>query len=637
MSGGDPDPAPLRVLFVEDREEDVELGLIELRRSGFLPEHRRVDVRGELVAALDGQEWDVILCDHGLPSFSAGETIRILAERGLDIPVIMVSGQIGEDAAIEALKGGAADYVLKGNLRRLGPSVRSVLRGVREKARRRTAEDRLRREAALRHAFVEHAIHGICRVSLVGRILMANPALFAMLGRSHDDGLVGSVLPEIAFVEPATWKRLAETCLRTGRIAPEEMTWRRSDGKVLQVRLSGTLASESGRGPQAIDGIVEDVTELRAVEAQFLHAQKMEAVGRLAGGVAHDFNNLLTVIQGYSELMEACFSPGTNEREWLEEIRRATVRAAALSRQLLAFSRQGTVRLRVVDVNDLLRDLARMLERLIGSQIVLETIPSAEPAFVRVDVGQFEQVVANLVVNARDAMPDGGRIEIRVDVPAPGDRVRVSLSDTGHGMDAETRKRIFEPFFTTKREGKGTGLGLATVLAIVDRSGGTVEVESEPGKGATFRVLLPRVEEAPEAVVPEILPGVRGGTETVLLVEDEESLRTLLEGGLRGAGYLVIAAGNGAEAVERARAHAGPIHLMVSDMVMPGIAWRDLVRGFAAARPAVPILLMSGYAGEDASTIRAGPGDPPVLEKPFAVEGFLREVRRALDAAAART
>jgi PAS domain S-box-containing protein len=389
-------------------------------------------------------------------------------------------------------------------------------------------------------------------------------------------------------------------------------------------------------------GSMMDVTERRSLEEQLVQAQKMEAVGRLAGGIAHDFNNLLTAILGYGDLMMPKLHDPTL-RGKMQEIRKAAERASALTRQLLAFSRKQVLVPEVVRVVGLIAEMTKMLRRLIGEDIELLTLmPHGEPA-VRADPGQLEQVLMNLAVNARDAMPRGGKLTIEVavvepddafrkdhpDVPA-GTQVVISVTDTGVGMDAEVRKHIFEPFFTTKELGRGTGLGLATVYGIVKQSGGHVEVDTAPGRGTTFRIFLPAVE-APRPAPAQSLDAVVGGSETVLLVEDEASLRSLAQEILREQGYKVLAAGSGAEALELARSHKAPIHLLVTDVVMPGMDGRELADRLAPIHGEARCLFMSGYT--DDAVVRRGVREEgvPFLQKPFTIDALAQKVREVLD------
>jgi PAS domain S-box-containing protein len=421
-----------------------------------------------------------------------------------------------------------------------------------------------------------------------------------------------------------------------------EFRFRRGDGSYARVvDRAYILRNAEGRAVRML-GSMMDVTERRSLEEQLVQAQKMEAVGRLAGGIAHDFNNLLTAILGYGDLMMPKLHDPTL-RGKMQEIRKAAERASALTRQLLAFSRKQVLVPEVVPVASLIGEMSKMLRRLIGEDIELVTPMLPAAAAVRADPGQLEQVLMNLAVNSRDAMPRGGKLTIEVAVVepddafckdhpdvAPGPQVVISVTDTGVGMDAEVRKHIFEPFFTTKELGRGTGLGLATVYGIVKQSGGHIEVDTAPARGTTFRIFLPAVE-APRPAPALSLDAVVGGSETVLLVEDEAALRSLAQEILREQGYKVLAAGSGAEALELAHSHKAPIHLLVTDVVMPGMDGRELADRLVPVHAETRCLFMSGYT--DDAVVRRGVREEgvPFLQKPFTIDALALKVREVLD------
>jgi signal transduction histidine kinase len=505
---------PLRVLVIEDSEDDALLLLRELRRGGYEPTAERVETAREMDAALE-QKWDLIISDYSLPQFDPLSALRMLEEKGLDIPCIVVSGSVDEATILKAMQAGAADYLMKDNLMRLVAAV-----------------DRELREAA---------------------------------GRQ----------------------------------------------------------------------------ERRKIEEQFRHAQKMEAIGRLAGGVAHDFNNLLTVITGYSEMLRSGLSVDDPVRSALEEIGKAAERGGTLTRQLLIFSRRQALAPKSVNVNDLVSNMEKMLRRLIPEDVGLVTVLRPELGIVRADAGQLEQVIMNMVVNARDAMADGGKLTIetanvtflkpQVSLPA-GPYVMLAISDTGTGMDAEAQSHVFEPFFTTKEAGKGTGLGLATAYGIIHQSGGSITFYSEPGQGTTFKIYLPRVDQpleetAAESVAVESL----NGSETVLVVEDDGEVRRLICGILRGKGYRVLESTKGDEAIALARSHAGPVNLVVADVILPEMSGPEVVRHLAERKPEIRALYISGYTDE--AMLRHGMLDSGVafLSKPFLPEALVRKVREVLD------
>jgi nitrogen-specific signal transduction histidine kinase/ActR/RegA family two-component response regulator len=409
---------------------------------------------------------------------------------------------------------------------------------------------------------------------------------------------------------------------------------------------------DSSGGVQGAICMALDVTDRKQLEEQFRQAQKMEAVGRLAGGIAHDFNNLLMVIQGYADLLADRLPVGEALHRNAEQIQTAAQRAAALTQQLLAFSRKQILAPKVLNVHSVVADMEKMLQRLIGEDIELETSSKPDLWLVKADRSQIEQVVMNLAVNARDAMPQGGRLMIETTnvefdasvshspaVVAPGKYVMLAVTDNGCGMDSKTQAHIFEPFFTTKEKGKGTGLGLATVYGVVKQSGGYVWVYSEPGHGTTFKIYLPRIEDETATsardrnVKPDALPR---GTEVVLLVEDEAGVRELAREYLEMSGYTVIVAPDGRTAIELASMHKGTIHLLMTDMVMPGIGGRELAERVAAIRPEIKILYMSGYT--DQAVVHQGilGTDAPLLQKPFTLATLTTKLREILAAEVVR-
>jgi two-component system cell cycle sensor histidine kinase/response regulator CckA len=503
-------------------------------------------------------------------------------------------------------------------------------------------EQALRRSEARYRSLVQSSVYGIYRSSLEGRFLDINPALITMLGYGSPDEVLLLDPENDVFAQPEEHDRLIEEFRRTGRLDGFEVKWKRKDGGTITVRISGRAVSSADEPADVLEAIAEDVTDRRALEDQFRQAQKMEAVGRLAGGVAHDFNNLLMVISGYAEVILAQVDPSSPLLEKGRAIQLAADRATTLTRQLLAFSRKQLLELKVVDVNAIVQDMERLLRPLIGENIDLVTILSPEAAHTRADAGQLEQVIMNLVVNAKDAMPAGGRLTLRTENVVldedhrrghqfirPGNYVTLMVSDTGMGMDRETQSRIFEPFFTTKEKGKGTGLGLSTVYGIVKQSGGYVTVQSELGRGTTFQIYLPRVEGAAEkhsVAVPEAV----GGTETILLVEDEESVRQLVRDTLAAKGYKVLEAENGEAGVAAAVHHKGKLDLIITDVVMPGMGGREMVKQLMETRPGTKVLYLSGYT-EDAiisdGSIEKGTA---FLQKPFTLQSLSRKVREVL-------
>ncbi len=512
--------SPLRVLHLEDDPNDVTLVQSALEAGGINCVTACVQSREDFVAALEHGGIDLILSDFTLPAFDGWSALEIVRTRWPNIPLILVSGTLGEERAIDSLKRGATDYVLKGHLARLAPAVRRAMKEVAERGDR------------------------------------------------------------------------------------------------------------------------------RRLEAQVIEAQKMEVIGQLAGGVAHDFNNLLGVIMGYNDLITLELGPDSPAGKHAEEIRHASERAVGLTRQLLVFSRKQTVQLVVLDLSDVVKDLDKMLRRLIDENIEMTIVPGKQAGRVKVDAGYVGQVLMNLVVNARDAMPNGGRLTIatnnvtldenyaRTHTGAiPGDYVMLSVSDTGTGMTEEVKGHLFEALFTTKPKGKGTGLGLTTCQTIVRQSGGHIGVYSEVGKGTTFKIYFPRVEQPLDVAAKPVQTGrLPRGTETLLVVEDEPSVRHLARDVLETQGYKVLSAPNGQDALRVAREHKGsPIRLVVTDVIMPLMGGRVMAEWLKTTYPDLKILFTSGYT--DDAIAHHGVLEPGVafLPKPYTPGILARKVREMLD------
>jgi PAS domain S-box-containing protein len=510
----------------------------------------------------------------------------------------------------------------------------------------RAVQENLRRSEQNFRSLVTNAPYGICRCDAAGQILDANPAFLAMLGYASNEELIGQHIFGL-YSDNDRWFDLADFLRSSFPFKGVNAEWKRKDATTTVVRISGRSVPNGRRGGVVFELFTEDVTERRTLEQQLRQSQKMEAVGRLAGGIAHDFNNLLMVISGYSEFLLERLASEPDLRAPAQEISSAAERASSLTRQLLAFSRKQMLAPKIVNLNAVVTENLKMLTRMIGEDIDLVMVPESNLWSVRADAGQIDQVIMNLAVNARDAMPTGGKLTIetanasldeeyaRHHAPLhPGDYVMVAISDTGVGMDSETQSHIFEPFFTTKGM-KGTGLGLSTVYGIVKQSGGYIWVFSEVGKGTTFKIYLPRVASAEEGVAQVVAPietqRVEPGTETILLVEDEANLRYLARQYLEKQGYRVIEAADGAVAMQIAVAHEAVIHLLLTDVIMPGMNGRELAQRISEIRPNIRVLYMSGYTENVVGhngTLDAG---VRLLQKPFNLRDLKRIVREVLD------
>jgi len=630
---------PLSVLIVEDSEDDARLLVRELKRGGYELTQEQVYTATAMQAALDRQVWDLVIGDFSMPNFSGLEALSLVRERGLDVPYICLSGTISEELAVAAMKAGANDWVTKGQLKRLLPAIERELREAKGRAALRAAE-------AGYETLVEQAPVGIYRSNPEGRFLSANTALVRMLGYESAADLLRLDMARDVYADPAERQGLVDRDTYSDRQYDDvEATWKRKDGGLLTVQLNVRAVRNAARQVEYYETFVRDVTEQRRLQQQVLQSQKMEAVGRLAGGIAHDFNNLLTVITSYSDLLLEDLGKDDPKRDDVEQVRKAAEGAASLTRQLLAFSRQQVLAPRVVSLNAVVDSLQKILRRVIGEDVELATALAPDLGAVKADVGQLEQVLMNLTVNARDAMPTGGKLTIETanvehdpayararEGAAVSRFVMLAVTDTGVGMDEATKARIFEPFFTTKEAGKGTGLGLATVYGIVNQSGGFIWVYSEPGNGTSFKIYLPRVDAPAEGVKAAGSVSVPRGTETVLLVEDAAAVRAVAKQVLQRQGYTVLEAPHGEAALHLAQKHRGPIHLLLTDVVMPVLSGRRLAEQLAPLRPDMKVLYASGYT--DDSVVRHGilESGTAYLQKPFTPDSLARKVREVLDA-----
>jgi two-component system cell cycle sensor histidine kinase/response regulator CckA len=606
----------IRVLLVEDNPGDARL-FTELVRDTGVGQLQLVTV-DRLSAALDRlrrEPFDVMLLDLSLPDSYGLETL-IRAHAGAPkIPIVVLTGHDDEALAVRAVRAGAQDYLVKGRV-----DGDLLVRSIRYASERGRAVEALERREEHYRSLIENSMDLISILNLDGTIRYVSPSHERMLGYPLDE-LVGRNV--LSFIHNEDKDRIQTALINGNNGRPVECRTRHADGswRVLE-SFSRDLSHIAGVNGMVVNA--RDITERKRLEEQLHHSQRLEAVGRLAGGVAHDFNNLLMVITGYSHMLLDAMHASDPARENLEQVVKASERATDLTRQLLAFSRRQGVRASLVNLNVLVQEMQRMLQRVLGDEIELIIQPAPELKSVRADPGQIEQVILNIAVNARDAMSSGGRLLIETRNADPPNRgfVTLSISDTGIGMDSEVLARVFEPFFTTKQH--GTGLGLATSYGIIKENGGDLRVASTPGEGTTFHIILPVVEQTPENLD---LPAERRpplGTETILLVEDEDPVRRVVETMLKRHGYHVLAMASPKDAIAAAERYTGVIDLLITDLMMPGMSGRKMAECLVAKRPELKVLYVSGYGGAEAQN------DAHFLNKPFSTDELATKIREML-------
>jgi two-component system cell cycle sensor histidine kinase/response regulator CckA len=635
---------PLRVLIVEDREDDLLLLLEELDRSGYTVTHTRVETPTALRAALSSNEkWDLVLSDFSLPTMTAHDVLTLVNSIRPHLPCIVLSGTITEESAVHVLRAGARDFVVKERMTRLVPAIERELRESVERRRLLASEASLL-ESRERMQFALEAV-GVGTWELHvqdGRMIWSG--VMERLHGLQPGTFAGTLDALVRAIHPDDRKDVLERVTDAQRTRGDSRIEYRTewpDGSMHWIAGIGRILSDDHGRPVKAVGVGMDVTAQKRLEEQFLQAQKMESIGNLAGGIAHDFNNLLTIISGECELVASRVGTDADAAASLDAIRSAAVSATALTRQLLTFSRRQVVMPRVLNLNTAITGFGKILRRLVEENVHLDFRLAASLPSVRADHGQIEQVLLNLVANARDAMVDGGTMtiqtahvnvsaedaEARPELPA-GSYVELSVIDTGSGIPADVQAHLFEPFFTTKPAGRGTGLGLATVHGIVKQSGGHIFVQSEPGAGATFRIYLPVAtgDTSVAAPVQATRPADLRGSETILVVEDNAALRRLAERILRSYGYRVLVAASGEQAQQICVEHSGPISVVLTDVVMPDQSGPTIAGWICRHFPDTKVIYMSGYTGQDARVVGQGHG---FVQKPFTgaqLVGAIRDV-----------
>ena len=642
----------VRILIVEDLPTDAELAQREIRQTVAHCLFHQVETRETYLAALETFQPDLIISDYRLPHFDGLTALKLALEQTPLTPVIILTGAMNEDTAVECMKAGAADYVIKEHIKRLGQAVRQALAKKQLRQKRWRAEEALRESEARYRTLVHTLPDTITVTDVAGNITYASPSTLSFYGYTATDRLIGhNILNWVHVSYHGQALEQMKIVLAGGQVANQEYLLLKQDGTPFFGEISASCLKNGSGQAAGIIIVVRDISQRKQAEAdqaqleeQFRQAQKMESIGQLAGGIAHDFNNLLVPIIGYAELGMLNLSAGHKLYANLERIKEAAQRAATLTKQILAFSRQQVLEISTFDLNETIAEFQEMLRRLIGEDIALHITPASSPCQVKADRAQIEQIVLNLSVNARDAMPGGGKLLIETDQlwlddaytrnhleTEPGPYIMLAISDTGHGIDADTQKRIFEPFFTTKGQNKGTGLGLAMVFGIVKQHQGHIQVYSELGKGTTFKIYLPQAEQTVQAGAEAGAESASAsGTETILVVEDDPMVRKLTCDILQAHGYTVFEADDPATGLQWATGYDQSIHLLLTDVVMPLMNGRELHDQLTITRPELKVLYMSGYT--DDVIVHHGVLDEDVhfLQKPFTVSGLTQKVRTVL-------
>ncbi len=649
-----------RILVVDD-EHSIRVSLREfLRDAGH--EVDTAEQADEAMEMLAAEDFDVVVTDIILPRITGVSLLKSIKEISPHVQVILMTGEPTVETASEAVRSGAFDYLSKpiGKERLLRTVANAAkLKSVEAERRRLIEENRqyqqnLEKLVELRTAALSESsrryrelfemdLDAVAITVQDGRFVDVNPAFLTMFGHDWDD-LEPLTMLDI-YADPADLAEFQRVIEEEGLVRENAAKLRKKDGTEIEGLVSATVRRGPSGESLGCQAVFRDISEKKLLEEQLRQSQKLEAVGQLAGGVAHDFNNLLTGITGYAQLVLGKIDSESLQATDLRKVLQMSNRAASLTRQLLAFSRRQTLEPRVFALGTLIEDSSKVLTRLIGENIEVELSLAPDAGNVYADPGQIEQILFNLVINARDAMPEGGKLtlettEVKLDeeycdrhiAVVPGRYVMLAVTDTGCGMDAETREQIFEPFFTTKEQGKGTGLGLAVVYGIVKQHEGNIWAYSEPGRGTTFKVYLPRVEAEAEEIGSEKDPGAAPtGSETILVVEDEEDVRVITERELKEQGYRVYTAATPSEAEALYSKHGKKIDLLLTDVVLPEMDGPSLFARISEQAGSLKVLYMSGYAGGAVLRNKLVEPEASFIQKPFTHTELARKVREALD------
>ncbi|MBF2063224.1 MAG: response regulator [Calothrix sp. C42_A2020_038] len=637
----------LRILIVEDSEDDTLLTLRELRRGGYTLDYVRVDTPGTMESALNQQPWDIIIADYSMPAFSALEALKIIQNRKLDLPFIIISGTIGEDTAVAAMKAGAHDYLIKGNLARLVPAVERELREAKERQKRYSAEQALKQaEQQIREqaALLDIATDAICVQDLQHHLLFWSKGAERLYGWETAD-ILGKSAIEVLYER----KNSSQFEAMLGILAKEgkwqgELQQITKDGREIIVESRWTLMRDEGGNPKSILNVSTDITEKKQLQAQFLRAQRLESVGTLASGIAHDFNNILTPVLAVAQLLPLKLPDlDENTQQLLKILEDSAKRGADLVKQILSFTRRGVEgSCSIIELNDLILDIARIAQGTFPKSIKTQTNIAPDLWSIFADATQIHQVLMNLIVNARDAMSTGGTLDIsahnilidesyarmHVDAEA-GPYVVITISDTGTGIPPSIIDRIFDPFFTTKDIGKGTGLGLSTAMGIIKNHNGFVNVYSDLGKGSTFKVYLPSSQTL-EFQKQTDTSFADGNGELILVVDDETTICEVTKTTLLSHNYRILTASDGIDALAIYAEYKDDITLILIDLMMPSMDGYTAILALQRMNPQVKIIAMSGLTSNLTNAYNRNVNFHEFLPKPFTTQALLTTVQKVL-------
>jgi PAS domain S-box-containing protein len=635
----------LRILIVEDAEDDALLLVRHIQRGGYEVTYERVEDAASMNTALNRQSWDIIISDYALPTFNGLAALKLLQEKEIDIPFIIVSGTIGEDVAVRAMKAGAHDYVMKGNLARLIPAIQRELQDVEVRRERKRAEEALLESEDRYRRLFEESKDAIYISTVEGKFLDINQAGVELFGYGSKEELLTANIEQDIYTDRPKRNRTKEIMHTQGFIKDFEQTLKRRDGKPIIVLETATPVCDAQGNVIMYRSILRDVTKQKLLEQQFIQAQKMESIGTLASGIAHDFNNILCLILGCCNLLKKRKITPKEISEGVNAISQAVERGAALVNQILTFARKTEAAFGLVNLPDLARELLSMLKQTFPKIITFKGNFAKNVPDIYADRTQMHQVLLNLCVNARDAMPNGGLITMRTELrtkeqvrerfPSADQEMYVCLSvtDTGEGMDEITRLRIFDPFFTTKDKGKGTGLGLSVVYGVMQAHHGFIELESKLGRGTTFRLYFPVPTIDTQSTDFQIQKDTFkiGGTETILFVEDEDLLSTMVRRILEFKGYTIHIAKNGKQAIKIYKQYKQKIALVLTDLDIPGMSGIDEFKKLRKINPAVKVIFASGFFEPHTKSELLKARAKGFIQKPYSNDEVLRKLREVLD------